>query len=85
LTYIIYDHQNQRNHPGYVVEEEIRSSLFHLNDDEPEISVNKCRNHPLIDQQKKVWKMYFHGSSSREGFGAGIILISPSQEVITIS
>jgi ribonuclease HI len=29
--------------------------------------------------------MYFDGSSSKEGSGAGIFLISPSQEVITLS
>jgi ribonuclease HI len=29
--------------------------------------------------------MYFDGSSSKEGSGAGILLISPSQEVITLS
>jgi ribonuclease HI len=39
----------------------------------------------LTDQQNKVWKMYFDGSSSKEGFGAGIVLISPMQEVITLS
>jgi ribonuclease HI len=29
--------------------------------------------------------MYFDGSSSKEGSGAGILLISPSEEVITLS
>jgi ribonuclease HI len=29
--------------------------------------------------------MYFDGSSSKEGFGAGIVLISPAQEVIMLS
>jgi ribonuclease HI len=29
--------------------------------------------------------MYFDGSSSKEGFETGILLISPSQEVITLS
>jgi hypothetical protein len=35
LAYIISDHQNPNNHPVYVVEDEIGSSVFHLNDDEP--------------------------------------------------
>jgi hypothetical protein len=85
LAYIVSDHQNPRNHPIYVVENEIDSSVFHLNDDEPEISVSQCKDQPLTDQQNKVWKMYFDGSSSKEGYGAGILLISPSQEVITLS
>jgi ribonuclease HI len=29
--------------------------------------------------------MYYDGYSSKEGFGAGIILISPTQEVIALS
>jgi hypothetical protein len=39
LDYIVSDHQNPRNHPIYVVENEIKSSIFHLNDDEPKVSV----------------------------------------------
>jgi hypothetical protein len=85
LSYIVDDHQNPRNHPIYVVEGEISSFVFHLNDDRPEISVSQCKYQPLTDQQNKVWKMYFDGSSSKEGSRAGILLISPSQEVITLS
>jgi hypothetical protein len=69
LAYIVSDHQNPGNHPIYVVEDEIGSSIFHINDDAPEISVNKCRNQPLTDQGNEVWKMYFDGSSSKEGLG----------------
>ena len=29
--------------------------------------------------------MYFDGSSSKEGFGVGIFLISPSKEVVSLS
>jgi hypothetical protein len=41
LAYIISDHQNPSNHPVYDVEDEIGSSVFHLNNDEPKISVSK--------------------------------------------
>jgi len=44
LAYIASDHQNPRNHPIYAVEDEIRSSVFHLNNEEPEITVSKCKN-----------------------------------------
>jgi hypothetical protein len=60
-------------------------SIFHLNDDEPEISGRQPRENPMTGQQNKVWKTYVDGSSSREGFGAGILLISPSEVVITLS
>jgi hypothetical protein len=40
LAYIVSDHQNPNNHPIYAVEDGIGSSIFYLNDDEPEISVN---------------------------------------------
>jgi ribonuclease HI len=85
LAYIVSDHQNPGNHPIYVVEDEIGSSIFHINDDAPEISVNKCRNQPEVDQGNEIWKMYFDGSSSKEGSGAGIVLISPSKEVVSLS
>ena len=34
---------------------------------------------------KQLWKLYFNGSSSREGFGEGVVLISPTDHVITLS
>jgi hypothetical protein len=52
LAYIVSDHQNPRNHPIYVVEDEIGSSIFHLNDDEPEISVIQCKI-SVIDRSTK--------------------------------
>jgi hypothetical protein len=85
LAYVVSDHQNLDNHPIYVVEDEIGSCIFHINDDVLEISINKCRNHPMVDQGNEVWKMYFDGSSSKESSSAGIVLISPSKEVVTLS
>jgi ribonuclease HI len=84
LSYIVIDHQNPRNHPIYVVEDGMGLSFFHLNDDEPEISVSQHRDHSMTGQQNKMWNMYFDGSSSREGYGEGILLISPSKEVINL-
>jgi hypothetical protein len=85
LSYIVSDHKNLINHPIYAVEDGIGSFVFHLNDDEPEISVSQHRDQPMTGQKNKVLKMYFDGSSSKEGYGAGILLISPSEEVITLS
>ena len=34
---------------------------------------------------KQLWKLYFDGSSSKEGSGVGVVLISPIEQVITLS
>jgi hypothetical protein len=63
LYYIVNNHHNPNNHPIYVVEDEIGSSVFHLNDDELEMPISQRRDHPLKSQSNKVWKMYFDVSS----------------------
>ena len=35
--------------------------------------------------ENKIWKLFFYGASSREGSRAGIVLISPTQQVVTVS
>jgi len=37
-----------------------------------------------IEQKDELWKMYFDGSSSKEGIGAGILLISPGGESVCL-
>jgi ribonuclease HI len=32
-----------------------------------------------------IWKMFFDGSYYREGYGVGIVIISPSKDVIPLS
>ena len=44
LAYIVSDHQNPRNHPIYVVEDEIGSFVFHFNNDEPKILVSQHKD-----------------------------------------
>jgi ribonuclease HI len=43
---------------------------------------------PLISPVEEVdgiWKMFFDGAYSKEGFGAGIVLISPTKNEIHLS
>jgi hypothetical protein len=54
LAYIMSDHQNPGNHLIYVVDDEIGSSIFHINDDAPEISDNKCRNQREVGQGNEI-------------------------------
>jgi hypothetical protein len=32
-----------------------------------------------------AWKMFFDGASSREGVGPGVVLVSPVQEIVSLS
>ena len=48
LAYIVNDHKNTSNHPIYDVEDEIGSSIFHISDDAPKLSVRKCSNQQEI-------------------------------------
>ena len=67
----------------------MRSCILHVNNS---ITDNFLIIHKeKVDERKShydrisIWKMYFDGSSSREGSSAGIVLISPSNETITLS
>ena len=41
LAYLVSDHKNPNNHPIYVVEDELGSSIFHIGDKIVETSVRK--------------------------------------------
>jgi len=36
-------------------------------------------------RHEKVWKLYFNGAHSREGNGAGVLLMSQEGSLITLS
>jgi hypothetical protein len=84
LTYLVSDHENPSNNPIYAVEDEL-GSIFHIGDEMAETSVRRIT--PAVGNRVKhfVWKMYFDGACSKEGFGVGIVFISPTQEVIPMS
>jgi ribonuclease HI len=85
LAYLVSDHENPSNHPIYVVEDELGSSIFHIGDQMAETSVRKITPAVGDSAENFVWKMYFDGACSKEGSGAGIVFISPTQEVIPMS
>ena len=88
---IVSDHQNPTNHPIYAEEKELGSSILHLTDecDQSNSKISKEQKNNLTNEpnpiSNQLWKLYFDGSSSREGFGAGVVLISPTDQVITLS
>jgi hypothetical protein len=85
LAYLVSDHNNPTNHPIYVVEDVLGSSIFHMGEEMVEVSVRKSTTTVGDSKDNFVWKMYFDGACSKEGFGAGIVFISPSKEVIPMS
>ena len=91
MAYIISDHENPTNHPIYAEEKELGFAILHFsaeNDDfQSEIKENQSDQEigEQISEEKQIWNLYFDGASSREGSGAGIVLISPTQRVVTLS
>ena len=85
LAYLVSDHNNPTNHPIYVVEDDLGSSIFHMSKEMEEVSVRKSTTVMGDNKDNFVWKMYFDGACSKEGYGAGIVFISPTKEVIPMS
>lgn len=87
LAYIISDEANPTNHPIYAVDTDLGSSILQLTN-VPQIPLEIRKKPPTMcetpPQVTQVWKMYFDGASSKESVGAGVVFISPSQEVISL-
>jgi hypothetical protein len=87
LAYIINDEEDPTNHPVFALNTDLGSNLLQLTDaPEPPIeirtSITLCEYSPPINS---MWKMFFDGASSREGAGAGVVLVSPIEETISLS
>jgi ribonuclease HI len=88
LAYIISDEANPTNHSIFSLDIDLGSTLFQLTD-APEAPleiknwpITSCENSPPITS---VWKIFFDGAYSKEGAGAGVVLVSPTQETIALS
>jgi ribonuclease HI len=88
LAYIISDEADPTNHPIFSLDVDLGSILLQLTDaPEAPLEIRKqsltlCEDSPPITS---VWKMFFDGASSREGVGAGVVLVSPVQEIVSLS
>jgi ribonuclease HI len=85
LAYLVSDHNNPTNHPIYAIEDDLGSSIFYMSEKMVEVSVRKSTTTVGDNKDSFVWKMYFDGACSKEGYGAGVFFISPSKEVIPMS
>jgi hypothetical protein len=88
LAYIINDEANPTNHPIFAINTDLGTSVLQLTD-APQTPI-EIRKQPITSCEDpppntSVWKMFFHGASSRESVGVGVVFISPTQETISLS
>jgi hypothetical protein len=62
---LVSDHDNPTNHPIYVVEDYLGSSIFHMDEEMAEVSIKKSITTVRDSEDHLVWKMYFDGASSK--------------------
>ena len=87
LAYLVSDNNNPANHPIYDVEEDLGSCMLHFSNQETSGVLQVEKKEPTNHSTKKkheLWQMYFDGSSSKEGAGAGIVLISHGGENVCL-
>jgi hypothetical protein len=71
-----------------LLDTDLGSNLLQLTDaPKPPLKIRKksltlCKDSPPTTS---IWKMFFDGAPSRDGVGTRVVLVSPVQEVITLS
>jgi hypothetical protein len=88
LAYIVSDETNPTNHPIFVLDTDLGSSLLHLADTPKsplEIRKHLISYHEIPPPTTSVWNIFFNGASSSEGAGVGVVFVSPCQETISLS
>ena len=83
FAYIVSSPQNPINHPVYAVPQSMDSCILHINDDysAPALKQTRFLEEQEANDNELLWRMFFDGSSSKEGAGAGIILVSPDNHI----
>ena len=88
LAYIISDEANPTNHPIFAVETDLETSMLQLIDAPQtpiEIGKQPITSYEDPPPNTSIWKMFFDGASSRESVGVGVVFISPTQEIMSLS
>jgi ribonuclease HI len=88
LAYIVSDEADPTNHPIFALDTDLGSSLLQITETpEAPFQIRKqpIFNHEIPPPTTSVWKMFFDGASSSEGAGAGVVLVAPWQETISLS
>ena len=88
FAYIVTDDKNPTNHPLYAVDKDLGTCMLHFSDDDNTTGLLQVEREQLVkcskEQEDELWKLYFDGSSSKEGAEAGVLLISPGGETVKL-
>jgi hypothetical protein len=87
LAYIISGEENPANHHVFSLDTDLGSSILKLIDAlETPLEIRK--KYATLSEEPSltnfVWKMFFDGASSKEGVGVGVLIVSPTQETISL-
>ena len=86
-AYIVTDYRNPTNHPLYVVEKYLGSCMLHFSIDNTSGMLQVEKEKPFkcsVEQMDELWQVFFDGSSSKEGAGIGIVLVSHGSDMISL-
>jgi ribonuclease HI len=88
LAYIISDEANPANHPAFVLDTNLGSSILQLTN-APETPLEIRKKSATLSEEPPltnyVWKILFERVSSKEGVGDRVLFVSPTQETISLS
>ena len=74
-----------RNHPIYAIDQYFGCFQFCSNQThETQVKIEDVIE-STVPNQTDIWKLFFDGSYTKDGSGAGVVLISPEKENITQS
>jgi len=87
LAYMISDHNNPTNHPLYDVQNDLESFFLHMDGDHTKVALEQPRpaQRNIGKGNESLWKMCFDGSQYKEGSVAGVVIISPSNQIFPFS
>ena len=87
MAYLVSDSGNPANHPIYAVEECLGSCMLNLSNANTSGVLQEQKKKPVYhttEKEDELWQMYFDGSSSKEGVGARVVLVSPGGENVCL-
>jgi ribonuclease HI len=86
LAYIISDQKNYVNHPIYALDTDFGSCIFQIDDSCPApLQLTKPTYQQTDGESTPMWTMFFDGVITKDSASSGVVLISPTKEVMHLS